>query len=362
LNFGFFKDRLTLDVVGYQTTTEDLITNASVSTSTGDQLQKSNSGKLEAKGLEIDLGFIPIQTENFKWTGRFSYSANDTKVIDAGESSKVILTTTGNSPINADVSAVEGLSFPYITGTDWTRDANGNVIVDAEGRPTPDAKFKNLAKVTPDYILGFTNTFEYKGFGLSFTMDYRTGHSFISQTKYNLTWNGHLVESADFDRNVGFLFPGSVIDDPSTATVGDYIPNTSVLTGGFSGLTGNANRTQAFYGQASNLGSHNLIDATAFKVREISLSYSLSKKLIEKTGLESLKFSVNARNPFIILADSNRGYADPEASNQVSSSTSSAAKTPGGTLTNTSRNGLGIIGDAQYPSTRTFGFSINTTF
>jgi TonB-linked SusC/RagA family outer membrane protein len=362
LNFGFFKDRLSLDVVGFQTTTKDLITNASVSTTSGGFFQKTNAGELKANGLEIDLGFIPVQTENFKWTGRFSYSANKTKVIDAGESSKVIITTTGNSPINADISGVEGLSFPYITGTDWTKDANGHVIVDAQGRPTPDATFKNLAQVTPDYILGFTNTLEYKGFGLSFTMDYRTGHSFLSQTKYNLTWNGHLVDSAEFDRNVGFLFPGSVIDDPSTATVGDYIPNTSVLTGGFASLTGNANRTQAYYGQASNLGSHNLVDATAFKVREISLSYSLSKKLLGKTGLETLKFSVNARNPFIILADSNKGYADPEASNQVSNSTSSAAKTAGGTLTNTSRNGLGFIGDAQYPSTRTFGFSINTTF
>jgi hypothetical protein len=84
--------------------------------------------------------------------------------------------------------------------------------------------------------------------------------------------------------------------------------------------------------------------------------------MLEKAGIESFKLSINARNPFIILADGNRGYADPEASNQVNGSTSSAAKTPAGTLTNTSRNGLGFIGDAQYPSTRTFGFSINTTF
>jgi TonB-linked SusC/RagA family outer membrane protein len=360
LNFGFFKERLTLDLVAYQTTTDDLITNASVSTTTGYNFQKTNAGKLKATGYEFDLGFVPIKTENFNWTGRFSYSANETKVIDAGESSKVIITTSGNSQINGDISGVEGLPFPYITGTDWAKDPNGNVIVDSQGRPSPDATFKNLAQVTPDYILGFTNTLNYKGFGLSFTMDYRTGHYFLSQTKYNLTWTGHLVESAEFDRNVGFLYPGSVIADP--ANPGSYIPNTSVLTGGFASLTGNANRTQAFYGQASNLASHNLIDATAFKVREISFSYAISKKLLEKTGLETLKFSVNARNPFIILADGNRGYADPEASNQVNSSTSTAARTPGGTLTNTSRNGLGFIGDAQYPSTRTFGFSINTTF
>ena len=354
LNFGFFKDRLTLDVAGYLTNTTDLITDASLSSTTGLQNKKTNSGQLQGKGIEIDLGFMPINTPNFKWNGRVSYTANDTKVVDAGEASKVILTNAGNSAISADISAVEGLSFPYITGTNWNTDASGNVIVGSNGSPTPNATFANLGKVTPTYILGFTNSFEYKGIGLSFTMDYRTGHSFISQTKYNLTWNGHLVESADYDRTAGFLFPGSVIADP--ANPGSYIKNTSVLTGN------SYDKTISYYGQASNLGAHNLIDATAFKVREIALSYSLPKSILSKLGIETFKLSVNARNPFIILASSNRGYADPEGSNQVNTSTSSAAKNPTGTLTNTSRNGLGWIGDANYPSTRTFGFSINTSF
>ena len=364
INFGFLNDRITLDVAGYLTRTSDLITEASTSTASGLLNKTTNNGELEGKGMEIDLAVMPFNTPTFKWNARLSYTSNDTKVISSGDTDKVVITDSGNSNINGDISAVKGLPFPYITGTDWMRDEQGHVIVDAQGRPTPDATFKNLGKVTPDYILGLTNSFEYKGIGLSFTMDYRTGHHFLSQTKYNLTWNGHVVESGEFDRNVGFLYPGSVIDNPATATVGDYIPNTSVLTGGFSSLSGAANRTQAYFNSASGVGSFNLIDATAFKVREIAVSYSLPKRIIEKAGIETFKLSLNARNPFIILADGNRGYADPEASNQINTSTSSAAKNPNpnSTLTNTSRNGLGFIGDAQYPSTRTFGFSINTTF
>jgi TonB-linked SusC/RagA family outer membrane protein len=360
VNFGFFNDRLGLEVAGFLTKTKDLITSASLSSATGLGTKKTNSGELEGKGIEIDLSFMPIKTANFRWNGRISYSSSETIVTDAGESNKVIIATTGNSPIAADISAVQGLPFPYITGTDWTRDAQGRVIVDNEGRPSPDATFKNLGQVTPDYILGLTNSFEYKGLGLSFTMDYRTGGHFISQTKYNLTWNGHVAESGEFDRNVGFLYPNSVIADPSNP--GSFIPNTSVLTGGFSTATGAANRTQSYFGAASNLGSFNLIDATAFKVREISVSYSLPKEVLSRIGIESFKMSVNARNPFIVLAKSNRGYADPEATSQVNSSTSNASRNPTGTLTNTSRNGLGFIGDGQYPSTKTFGFSINTTF
>ena len=362
INLGFFNERLTIDVAGFKTTTKDLITDTSTSTASGDLSKKFNSGELDAKGLEIDLGFMPFNGENFKWNGRFSYSTYETIVKDAGASDKIVLYDGGNSQINGNISAVETLPFPYITGTDWARDDQGRVIVDSSGRPAAASQFKNLGKVTPDYILGLTNNFEYKGVGLSFVMDYRTGHSFLSQTKYNLTWNGHLDESAEFDRNVGFIYPNSVIDNPATPGVVDYIPNELTLTGGFASLTGTSNRTQAYYGAASNLGANNLIDATAFKLREIAISYSIPAKVLKNSGLQSFKIGINARNAFVKLAASNKGYADPEASNQNNSSTSNAARNAAGTLTNTSRNGIGYIGDAQYPSTRTFGFSINATF
>ena len=89
------------------------------------------------------------------------------------------------------------------------------------------------------------------------------------------------------------------------------------------------------------------------KIREISLSYALPKKFIEKAGLESFRIGVNARNPFVFLADGsllkakngyeNRGYLDPEAST-------------------TSGNAQGYTNIGQYPTTRTFGASINLTF
>lgn len=360
VNLGFLNDRITIDASAFKTNTKDLITDSSVSSTTGNNLVKGNNGELEAKGFEIDLGFMPYNNDTFKWSTRASFTHNETRVLDAGDSRKVVLFNGGNSNLDFDISAVEGQVFPYITGTDWLRDSQGRVILSDQGRPTVDSEFKDLARATPKYIVGLTNTFDYKGLGLSFTLDYRTGHYFMSQTKYNLTWNGHLVDSAEFDRNVGFLMPNSSIADPGNP--GQFIENTSVLTGGFYTLTGTNNRTQDYFGNAAALGSFNLTDATAFKVREVALSYSVNKKVLEKLNLSTLKFSVNARNPFVKFHDSNKGYADPEATSQVNTSNSVAARTAQGTLTNTSRNGLGFIGDGQYPSTRTFGFSVNVGF
>jgi hypothetical protein len=56
-----------------------------------------------------------------------------------------------------------------------------------------------------------------------------------------------------------------------------------------------------YYGTLSRAGEHNVIDATAFKVRACS-SYSVPNSTIDKIGLTSLRFGVNARNPFTVLA------------------------------------------------------------
>jgi len=374
-SFGFLKDRIMIEAAYFNTETKDLINRSSVSNASGLASKLANAGSLTANGFEIDLSFQPVKTENFSWTGRASYSTNKTYVNDAGETGEILL-YGGNGDIDFNISAQEGDQFPLIKGTDWLRDANGNIIVNATtGAPSADPKLKVLGKATPDYILGFTNTFVYKGIGLSFTADYRTGHSFISQTKRNLTWNGHLYESGqpEFSREDGWLIENSVYDNPATPAIGDYIPNTSVLTGGdYDSQTTAGNFTQAYWGTYASLGSSNLIDATSLRIREIALSYELPKKVIKRAGLTSFKFSLNARNPFVFLADGgflkakngleNRGYADPEANSTYNQSTSTAARNPAGTMNNTNGNSIGFIGDGQYPSTKTFGFTINASF
>ena len=373
LALSLFNDRIMFEGTYFNTDTKDLISESSVSSATGLTGILSNNGSLKSNGFELDLSFQPIKTDNFSWNGKITYSAFKTIVKDAGDGDSLIIFDGGSAGPDFNISAVEGQNFPSIVGTDWLRDASGNVIVNpTNGNLTIDPTFKVLGQATPDFIVGFTNSFNYKGIGLSFTADFRTGHSFISQTKYNLTWNGHLYDSGELDRANGWLTPNSVYDNPATPGVIDYIPNTSVLTGGFYNSTGAANLTQNYWNNAAQVGSQNLVDATSLRIREIALSYDLPKKFIEKAGLASFKFSINARNPFIFLADGkfikakngteNRGYADPEAASIYNSSTGNGARRPSGTATNTSANAIGFIGDGQYPSTKTYGFNISVSF
>jgi hypothetical protein len=359
-NMGFFNDRLTLEGSVYNTKTTDLISDASTSYTSGIINKLSNIGSLENKGFEVDLGFTPVRNENFNWSGKFSYSKYDTKITSLeGGTTSIQLYDVNDSPqsgIVGSIVAAIGESFPALYGSTWERDSQGRVILDATGLPTASATQKYLGKATPDYILNYTNTINYKGFGLSFTLDYRTGHQFFSETKYNLTWNGHLEETADFDRDLGFIFPNSSINTGTPANP-VYTNNTSLYTGVGYSPTG----VIAYYGRASQNGENNITDATALKVREISLSYSLPLKYTKDMGISSLKFSINARNPFVLLAKSNRGFADPEASNNYDGSNRNVSLRTTA-ASNTSPNAQGFVETGQYPSTRTLGVAINVSF
>lgn len=352
---GMFNDKVTLDFAAFKTDTKNAISSVSTSTATGNLSKLANVGSIATKGLEASITFAPYKTDNFNWTTSVNFSTYRNEVLSLEGSNKTVtlynVNDAANSSINGAIVATVGQPFPYLQGSDWLRDDQGRVIINATtGLPSVNPVQQNLGRVTPDYTLGLTNSINYKGIGLSFTMDYRKGGKLFSETIYNMTWSGHLEETADYDRDLGFIYPNSVL-----STTGQ--PNTSVYTAAGYGSNGSI----AYANTLAGLGAHNVVDATAFKLREVSLSYSLPAKYTDKLGLTTLKFSINARNPIIILANNNKGYTDPEASSVYDATTTNAARrTTSAANTNAAASGFSQV--AQYPSTRTFGFALNVGF
>ena len=180
-SFGFLKDRITLDGSAYKGVTTDLITDISTSSASGFSSIKANVGQMTTKGFEIDLGFTPIKTDNFKWENRLSYSTYKSIVDKVSDQSKEVELQQLNGEVG--VYAVEGEEFPLIKGTAYERDPQGRVVIDATtGNPVRASKFQTLGKSTPDYIINYNTAFEYKGLRFAAVFDYRTGHQFYSET------------------------------------------------------------------------------------------------------------------------------------------------------------------------------------
>ncbi len=335
VQMGFLKDRITLEGSVYRTITNDLITFSNVSSTSGLFRIQDNIGKTELKGYEIELGITPIKTNNVVWNLRGSISQFQSKVLELAPGiDEVVLNSPFTSPGIGTIYAIKGTDYPVIKGTTYVRDPNGNIVVGSDGTPLINSALSNLGKVTPDYVLNFNTSLRVKGFTLAASMDFRKGGHFISATKRQLAFTGGLEESANFDRSQGYVVPNSV-----QLIGGQYVANTTpVGTADYSGVTN-------FFasGNYLNVGENNVVDATAFKIREISLSYDVPKAVLNSTFVNSMSFGLYARNPFFKYADNNANYADPETAN-------------------TTGNGAGIALTGQYPSIRTYGFNIKVTF
>jgi len=327
LNLEFFKRRITLDVGYYHSKNTDQIIRTSPSIASGATAATINVGETVSEGIELDLGLTPIKTENFTWDFRFGYSAPKTTVIKVTDNSNQI--AVGQYIGTAGIAAITGEQFPMIVGTGYLRDDAGNVIIDASTGDPLKATNVKLGKTTPDYILGFTNNIKYKNLKLTAVFDYRTGHVFYAGVKDNLIQNGSDIVTAQNGRDP-FIFPNSVIE----TSPGVYTQNTSVATSG----------GQDYYtGIYREIDENFVIDATAFKCRELALAYTFPSKTLKNTFIEGLSIGLNARNVFMILPKANRNYTDPE-------------------FTFTTGNNVGLNNGAQAPPTRTYGFNLNITF
>jgi TonB-linked SusC/RagA family outer membrane protein len=333
LNLGFLKDRVTLDANYYSFTTDNQVTSVTASRTSGLSTSRVNLSETEGWGTEIDLGLVPIKTDNFRWNLNLGFTKNYTEVVRiSDESNEVGL--GGFASVQA--FAIAGEQFPVLKGTDYERDPQGRVIVDANGTPQQASGLVNLGTTTPDYIVNLNTSFTYKDFTFAATMDYRTGHVFYSQAHNGMLFSGHTVETAQNGRGA-YIFPNSVINTGTDANP-VYVQNTNVAT---------ASSGSAFinsFADYAGIAKNSVFDATAFKVRELSLSYNLNPKYLQNTFISAVTLSAVGRNLINIFPEENRGYADPETN-----------FTNGG-------NGAGLSTFDQYPSTKTYGFSVNLTF
>ena len=83
-------------------------------------------------------------------------------------------------------------------------------------------------------------------------------------------------------------------------------------------------------------------DATAFKIRELALTYSVPSSFLSRTPMQKLTVGFVARNLLTLLPAEN-SFSDPE-------------------FNNTNSNAVGIGGYFQSPPTRSFGVNLNIEF
>lgn len=317
--------RVTLDGSYSFYTNDNQILSASVSSSTGVFSAGINVGETQTNAIEVDLGLTPVKTDDFRWNLNFGYASQETIATKITDDSDIL----GNG--SPGIYAIQGQEFPLIRGSAYERDDQGRVVLNPDGSPRTASGLKVLGKTTPDYILNFGTEFTYKGFRISAVADYRTGHVFYSNIYNNLTGQGRSFITAENGRG-HFIFPNSTVQGSGTT-------NTDVLTGPSYGGPSAYAQYQSFVqsGDFTGVDENFVLDATAFKLREVAISYTLPSEALESIFIQGLSVGISGRNLLVVLPKENRGYNDPEI-------------------------GSGIGGYGQTPPTRFYSMNVKLNF
>jgi hypothetical protein len=330
IELSFFKSRIGLDINAYKSNTKDQTIPATLSWATGYASAYINAGELQTEGLETDLKLNPLLgLGDFAWNVTISYAYNTSEVIS-------VLPGLDELPIGDVSYAIKGQQFPAIKITDFVRDTEGHIVVDAQtGLPLRDPATKVKGHGNPNHILGITSTMSYKGLNLNIVADYRSGNVILNGVGNALDFTGTSWHSAQNGRQ-NFVIPNSVINTGTTDNP-VYIANTNVIVrnAGRALWTGSTlNSTQATY----------LTSAAFWKLREISLSYDVPVKNILGGKIKGAQIGIVGRNLLMLRPKTNM-WTDPEFNQQ------------GGTS-----NAVGYTTEYQTPPTRIYGFSVKLTF
>ena len=327
-NFGvdmsLFNSRVNLSLDAYIKKTADMLVKASIPITSGfeDTTETfTNAGKMRNKGVEMTLRTINLKGL-FSWESALTATYNKNEILDLNSETPMFINQMGNSyvtmlragyPINVFYGYVtDGLFQNWeevnrhatqpgaAPGDIRFRDLNNDGVINDEDRTV-------IGNPNPNWFFSLSNNFSYKGWELSV---------FLQGVSGNKIYNANNV------------------DNEGMAAA--YNQTTAVLNRWTGEGTSNS-MPRAIWGdpnQNCRVSDRFVENGSYLRLKNITLSYTLPKKWMQKIQLENARISFSCENVATIT-----GYSgfDPEVD-------------------------INGIDSSRYPISRTFSMGLNFNF
>lgn len=294
---GFLKDRITLEATIYQQKSTDIILSVPYSPTSGITNIVSNAGSMTTTGFEAVMTLVPIKTKSGSWSVTGNFTRFRSIVDELAPGVQNIFLGGFTTP---NIRLVAGDEYGQIYGNAYLRDAQGRMIINANGLPAITNNVQKIGNPNPRWTLGVTNTITYKGWTFNAVLDIRKGGDQYSRNLADLQRNGTVVETTEKPR---FNTDGTVARNwRFDGVFADGTPNNVDVTA--EQYWGNSGKFVAAEGFVFN--------TSWFRIREAGLTYALPKKWLEKTPFGALDLGIFGRNLFLYAP--NYPHLDPEQS------------------------------------------------
>lgn len=353
-----FLDKVNLDFTYYDIYSWDQILSAPIAQSSGAGSVRINTGVVTNKGIEAIINYNVYQNPRGYLQLGLNFARNTNRIVDLSGADMYILSEVWGSNGPA-IAVAEGEEYGTIYGWDYvytTTLADGTVVgpfYDNDGNMLPlineegteYLKTDNRVPVgncAPLITGGFNLTFNYKNFSIYSLIDMKLGGQIYCGSYVIAMQTGQSLESlyeregngipfydsnGNFLGNYGVVLPGVYVD-PET---GDATVNENVVHYYYKYMPN-------FGGWGNYITTPGIVNNTWIKMREITISYNLPKKWLEKSKVfQTASLSLTGRDLFYIYKNL------PDNIN------------PEGTLGSGNAQGLEY---GSYPMTRSFLFSL----
>ncbi len=330
LDFSMLNSRVSVTADYYRKVNTDMLFTIQTPSVTGITSAVVNLGKVENKGVELSLSSRNL-VGAVKWNTNINITFNRNKVLQMSSDAERILSASAGRPAYAitqvgypigsfygrrflgvfqtEQEANEYKAQPYAHAGDikW-KDIDGNGVIDDNDREVIGSPF-------PKYYFGFNNSFSYKNFSL----DIVTSGS-VGQQIYN---NSFYLNNSGVQNNAQYVYDNRWVSPTQPGN----------------GLFGRAIRGGK--NNNSQYSSEYLFDASFWRIRNVTLAYTLPTTLVNRLKIGSARVYATATNLYTITKY--LGY-DPETNVSGDSVTS-----------------FGLDFGA-YPQARTLTFGVNLSF
>jgi TonB-linked SusC/RagA family outer membrane protein len=273
LDYGFFNGRIYGALELYDTQTTDLLVQRSLPTTSGYATQLINLGHVQNRGVELALNTVAFATKDFTWNVGVNFTANRNKIkkIDGR------LDTEGNpaNDLNNNWFIGESMNVYYdyqfdgiwqlgddIADSHMPQASPGSVrISDTNEDGVISVDDRIIIQRDPKFISSFITSFDYKNISLSMDIYYLRG---------------------------GYLFNPYLA---SFANGGDLTGKRNGLRRNYWTIHNPSNEAPApnFTQAPAYLSSLAYEKADYLRLRNISLSYKMPQRIVERIGIDNLR-------------------------------------------------------------------------
>lgn len=293
IDIEIFNGRVFLTADFYEKRSKDLLVDIPLPSTTGvSQPATVNVGSIKNSGIELSVS-SKNTLRKLRWTTDFNISFNKNQVLDIGKNAvgepfQIPGTTdnffTGITNLT-EAGRPIGAFYMYLWDGIWQLEEKNQAAAFGGAKPgdmkyrdvNGDGKFTTADKTfvdgspQPRYFGGITNNFEFKNFGLSIFINGSGGNKKINTVKF--THGG----GWPYYQGLASMTERWTPTNPSnTIPAANQLGNSTFL--------------------ATQMSTYFLQNASFLRLKNISLSYSLSKSLLQKAKLTGLKFTLSAYN------------------------------------------------------------------